>query len=225
MRESTVGYSCKALVGTLIAFLCATVWAEGPNGRTEATDQVWQAQTPTSHAAVFAGGCFWGVEAVFEHVNGVVSVTSGYAGGSAESANYDQVSDGTTGHAEAVKITYDPSRISYGQLLKIFFTVAHDPTQMNRQGPDAGPQYRSEIFTLNDEQTRMAEAFIRQLTQASLFTDPIVTRVSRLPAFYEAEAYHQDFAVRHPNHRYIVIHDKPKVEQLKQRFPELFRER
>ena len=182
------------------------------------------APTSMSQTAVFAGGCFWGVEAVFEHVTGVIAAVSGYAGGKADTATYGQVSRGTSGHAEAVEITYDPSRISYGQLLQIFFTVAHDPTQLNRQGPDTGPQYRSEIFTVNPEQARIAEAYIRQLTQAHAYDKPIVTRTSPLPAFFAAEPDHQDFAARHPRHPYIVIHDKPKVQRLKQALPGLYRQ-
>jgi peptide-methionine (S)-S-oxide reductase len=158
--------------------------------------------------AVFAGGCFWGVEAVFEHVRGVRDVRSGYAGGRAATAHYEQVGNGDTGHAEAVEVTYDPSKVSYGQLLKVFFAVAHDPTQFNRQGPDAGPQYRSAIFTANDEQARVAKAYIAQMTAAKTFgRAPIATQVAPLRAFYPAESYHQDFARLNPNHPYIVVHD------------------
>jgi peptide-methionine (S)-S-oxide reductase len=174
--------------------------------------------------AVLAGGCFWGIEAVFERVKGVTSVTSGYAGGTANTATYGQVGTGRTGHAEAVRITFDPSQVSYGRLLHVFFAVAHDPTQRNRQGPDVGPQYRSAIFYATDEQKRVAQAYIDQLTRAKVFRRPIVTEVVPLDHFYPAEAYHQDYAVRHPNQPYIVIHDLPKVERLRRRLPELYRE-
>ncbi|HJR63068.1 MAG TPA: peptide-methionine (S)-S-oxide reductase MsrA [Gemmatimonadaceae bacterium] len=174
--------------------------------------------------AVLAGGCFWGIEAVFEHVKGVTKVVSGYAGGTKETASYDKVSSGKTGHAEAVQITYDPAQVSYGTLLKVFFSVAHDPTQLNRQGPDVGPQYRSAIFYGSDEEKRAAEAYIAQLEQAKAFPRPIVTDVAPLDEFYAAEDYHQDYAVRNPTQPYIVIHDLPKVERLKAEHPELWRE-
>ena len=175
-----------------------------------------------SQTAVFAGGCFWGVDAVYKHVKGVTRVVSGYAGGSAESATYDQVSSGSTGHAESVRISYDPSRISYGQLLKVFFSVAHDPTELNRQGPDTGTQYRSAVFYTNDEQKRVADAYIAQLQAARTFRKPIVTQVTPLKAFYEAEAYHQDYLARHPDQPYIVINDLPKLADLKKQFPGLY---
>ena len=175
-----------------------------------------------TQTAVFAGGCFWGVEAVFEHVRGVTQVVSGYSGGGAASANYDQVSFGGTEHAESVRISYDPSRISYGQLLKVFFSVAHDPTELNRQGPDTGTQYRSAVFFANDEQKRVAEAYIAQLQAARTFSSTIVTQVSQLKAFYEAEAYHQDYLARNPNQPYIVIHDLPKIANLQRQFPALY---
>ena len=175
-----------------------------------------------TQTAVFAGGCFWGVEAVFRHVKGVTSAVSGYAGGTAQTADYEKVSSGATRHAEAVQVTYDPAQVSYGQLLRVFFSVAHDPTQLNRQGPDAGPQYRSAVFFMNDEQKSVAQAYINQLSQAKSFSRPIVTEVVTLPAFYPAEAYHQDYAARNPNQPYIVIHDLPKVANLKQGFPALY---
>lgn len=175
-----------------------------------------------TQTAVFAGGCFWGVEAVFEHVKGVTQVVSGYSGGSAESANYDAVSSGGTGHAESVRISYDPSRISYGQLLRVFFSVAHDPTELNRQGPDTGTQYRSAVFFAHDEQKRVAEAYIAQLQAARAFARPIVTQVTPLKAFYEAEAYHQDYLVRHPDQPYIVVNDLPKIASLQRQFPALY---
>ncbi len=175
--------------------------------------------------AILAGGCFWGVEAVFEHVKGVTNVTSGYAGGTANTASYETVSEGDTGHAESVRITYDPSQITYGQLLKLFFAVAHDPTQLNRQGPDTGTQYRSAIFYSNEEQKRIALAYIEQLNKAQVFKRPIVTQVSALDSFYEAEGYHQDYAARHPKDSYIVVNDLPKVANLRKQFPNLYRER
>jgi peptide-methionine (S)-S-oxide reductase len=172
--------------------------------------------------AVVAGGCFWGIQAVFEHVKGVIDVKAGYAGGSADTAHYEIVSSGRTGHAESVRIKYDPSQISYGQLLKVFFSVAHDPTELNRQGPDAGTQYRSAIFCSNEEQERIAKAYIDQLNQAKVFGDAIVTVISAGNSFYEAEAYHQDYAVHHPNEPYIVINDLPKVANLRKQFPSLY---
>jgi peptide-methionine (S)-S-oxide reductase len=173
--------------------------------------------------AVFAGGCFWGVEAVFEHVKGVKDAVSGYAGGKSGSAQYETVSSGDTGHAESVKVTYDPAKVSYGQLLKVYFSVAHDPTQLNRQSPDVGPQYRSEIFTTSAEQARIAKAYIAQLTAAKVFAAPIVTKVEPLPAFYPAEAHHQDYLRLHPNEPYIVFNDAPKLVHLKQMFPALYK--
>ncbi len=171
--------------------------------------------------AVFAGGCFWCTEAVFEELEGVKEVVSGYAGGSAETANYPAVSTGKTNHAEAIRITYDPSKITYGQLLKVFFSVAHDPTQLNRQGPDWGPQYRSAIFYADEEQKRVAEAYIDQLTAAGVFSKPIVTTLEPLEAFYPAEDYHQDFCRRNRNHGYVVINAEPKVEKVRKQFPGL----
>jgi peptide-methionine (S)-S-oxide reductase len=172
--------------------------------------------------AVVAGGCFWGVQAVFQHVKGVKSATAGYSGGAADKAQYELVSTGETGHAESVKIVYDPSQITYGQLLRVFFSVVHDPTQLNRQGPDTGSQYRSAIFYGSDEQKQIAEAYIAQLAKAQIFPRPIVTRVVPLKAFYRAEAHHQDYAARHPNDPYIVYNDAPKVAQLQQQFPDLY---
>jgi peptide-methionine (S)-S-oxide reductase len=172
--------------------------------------------------AVVAGGCFWGIQAVFQHVKGVTSATSGYSGGDAKTAQYEIVSTGETGHAESVKITYNPAQITYGELLRVFFSVAHDPTQLNRQGPDDGAQYRSVIFDGNDEQKKIAEAYIAQLNQGNVFPRPIVTQVVPLKAFYPAEAYHQDYAAHHPDQPYIVYNDAPKVAHLRQEFPELY---
>lgn len=172
--------------------------------------------------AVVAGGCFWGIQSVFQHVRGVKSATSGYSGGDAKTAEYEIVSTGQTGHAESVKITYDPSQITYGELLRVFFSVAHDPTELNRQGPDQGTQYRSVIFYGNDEQKKIAEAYIAQLGKAKVFPRTIVTQVVPLKAFYPAEAYHQNYATLHPDQPYIVYNDAPKVAHLRQQFPELY---
>jgi peptide-methionine (S)-S-oxide reductase len=180
------------------------------------------AASKSQQTAVFAGGCFWGVQAVFQHVKGVTNATSGYAGGAAKNAQYELVSTGETGHAESVRVTYDPSQISYGELLRVFFSVAHDPTQLNEQGPDVGTQYRSVISYGNDEQKRIAEAYIAQLDKARAFPRRIVTQVVPLKEFYAAEAYHQDYAARHPNNPYIVYNDAPKVEHLRKQFPELY---
>ena len=181
------------------------------------------ASSATEDTAVFAGGCFWGVEAVFRHVKGVKSAVSGYAGGSVGSPSYEQVSTGDTGHAESVQVIYDPSQVSYGKLLQIFFSVVHDPTQLNRQGPDHGTQYRSAIFYNTPQQQQVAESYIKQLTAAKTFSRPIVTRVSKLNGFYRAEEYHQNYLAQHPNQLYIVINDKPKVEALKKEFPDVYR--
>ncbi len=183
------------------------------------------AEAKSEQTAVLAGGCFWGVEAVFENVKGVTDVRSGYSGGSPADAQYRKVGTGETGHAESVRITYDPSQITYGRLLKVFFSVAHDPTELNRQGPDSGTQYRSAIFYANDEQKRIARAYIDQLNGAKAFSQPIVTEVTALETFTEAEAYHQDYLVRHPNEPYIVINDLPKVENLRKHLPGLCKTR
>jgi peptide-methionine (S)-S-oxide reductase len=181
------------------------------------------ASTPGKQTAVVAGGCFWGIQAVFQHVKGVKEATSGYSGGSVGSPDYEEVSSGNTGHAESVKITFDPSQVSYGQLLKVFFSVAHDPTQLNRQGPDTGSQYRSVIFYGNEEQQRIAQAYIAQLEQGKLFQAPIVTQVVQLKTFYVAEAYHQNYAMLHPDNPYIAINDAPKVQHLRLQLPDLYK--
>jgi peptide-methionine (S)-S-oxide reductase len=173
--------------------------------------------------AVVAGGCFWGIQAVFQHVKGVVSATSGYSGGSAKTAEYEIVSTGTTNHAESVKIVYDPSKITYGQLLQVFLSVAHDPTQLNRQDPDEGTQYRSVIFYGNDEQKKIADDYIAQLEQAKVFSHKIVTQVVPLKGFYPAEGYHQNYAALHPDNPYIARFDLPKVANLQQMYPQLYR--
>jgi len=178
---------------------------------------------PGLQTLVVAGGCFWGIEAVFEHIKGVTDAVSGYAGGTKGTAEYETVSTGTTGHAESVKITYDPAKVSLEKLLQVFFSVAHDPTQLNRQGPDVGPQYRSAIFFASEEQARVARAYIDQLAKAKTFSKPIVTQVVKLEQFYPAEEYHQDFAEKNPTYPYIVYNDRPKVENLKREFPDLYR--
>jgi peptide-methionine (S)-S-oxide reductase len=182
------------------------------------------AHTPGKETAVFAGGCFWGTQSVFERVKGVLDTTAGYAGGSAATATYDQVSSETTGHAESVRVVFDPSQITYGQLLRIFFSVAHDPTQLNRQGPDVGSSYRSVIFYTSEEQRKISQAYIAQLDAAKVFPKPIVTQVVPLKGFYDAESYHQDYALHNPGNPYILVCDRPKVEALKQQFPELFKD-
>ena len=180
------------------------------------------AASPGKASIVVSGGCFWGVQAVFQHVKGVISATSGYAGGKSDTAHYELVSDGNTGHAESVQVVYDPAQISLGQLLRVFFSVAHDPTELNRQGPDTGTQYRSAIWFSNADQQRIAAAYIKQLNTAKAFGKPIVTQLSPLPAFYAAEDYHQDYARLHPDDLYIAINDRPKVTHLQEQFPKLY---
>ena len=177
----------------------------------------------TSEVAVLAGGCFWGVQGVYQHITGVTGAVSGYAGGAKETAEYERVGTGRTGHAEAVEVTFDPRVISYGKLLHVFFSVVHDPTQLNRQGPDDGPQYRSSVFPLSGEQERIAKAYISQLNQAKVFRDPIVTTIEVGRPFYRAEAYHQDFLELNPTHPYIAYNDIPKVKNLKRLFPAIYR--
>jgi peptide-methionine (S)-S-oxide reductase len=177
---------------------------------------------PGKETAVFAGGCFWGIQSVFQRVKGVVATTAGYSGGSAKTATYKQVGTETTGHAESVEVVYDPSRITYRQLLRIYFSVAHDPTQLNRQGPDVGTSYRSAIFYRTEERQRLAKAYIAQLDAEKVFVKPIVTEVTPLQAFYRAEDYHQDFAYKNPDNPYIQVCDRPKIAALKEQFPELF---
>ena len=181
------------------------------------------AAAAASEVAVLAGGCFWGVQGVFQHVKGVTAAVSGYAGGEKKTAEYETVSRGATGHAESVQITFDPHQISYGRILQIYFSVAHDPTELNRQGPDEGTQYRSAIFFANPEQQRVAQAYIAQLDKAGTFKQPIVTQLTKYDAFYPAEAYHQDFMTKHPTHGYIVFNDLPKVENLKRLFADRYR--
>ena len=214
--------SALLLIG--ISFACSTAGAS-PTPIPDPELDAPLAKVKGEQKAVLAGGCFWGIEAVFEHVKGVSDAKSGYSGGAAESAEYGQVSSGRTGHAESVLVTYDPSQVTYGQLLKVFFSVAHDPTELNRQGPDRGTQYRSAIFYANEEQKRIAEAYIKQLDRVKVFNQPIVTQVAPLQKFHEAESYHQNYLAQHPNEPYIVINDIPKVENLRKQMPELYKEK
>jgi peptide-methionine (S)-S-oxide reductase len=216
----TFPLSAALVLAGLTACTSASAASDGTKLPAPAVDAVAPAQAEAT--AVFAGGCFWGVEAVFEHVKGVHKVVAGYSGGSAGAASYEQVSDGDTGHAESVRVRFDPKQVSYGRLLQVFFSVALDPTELNRQGPDSGTQYRSVIFYGNDEQKRIASAYIAQLTAAKVFPAPIVTQVVPLKAFYPAEAYHQHYFSEHPNNPYSVINDAPKVAHLQQLFPALY---
>jgi peptide-methionine (S)-S-oxide reductase len=213
-----------ALVLIGFTFACSTAGAS-PTPIPDPELDAPLAKAKGEQKAVLAGGCFWGIEAVFEHVKGVKDAKSGYSGGSSDSADYGQVSSGRTGHAESVLVVYDPSQVTYGQLLKVFFSVAHDPTELNRQGPDRGTQYRSAIFYANEEQKRIAEAYIKQLDRVKVFNQPIVTQVSPLEKFHNAEAYHQNYLAQHPNEPYIVINDIPKVENLRKQLPELYKEK
>ena len=182
-----------------------------------------RAAKPGKSTVVFAGGCFWGIQAVFQHVKGVTDATSGYSGGSAKNAKYELVSGGDTGHAESVRVTFDPSQVTYGQLLKVFFSVAHDPTELNHQGADEGTQYRSAVFFTTPDEKRVTDAYVAQLDRAKVFADRIVTEVVPLPAFFPAEAYHQSYAAHHPDEPYIMFNDAPKVAHLRQLFPDLYR--
>lgn len=218
-----------ALRGAILPLLMTVVVCGGCRAATKtgvpaATNDVPLAATAGRQTAVFAGGCFWGTQSVFERVKGVLATTVGYAGGSAGTATYDQVTTETTGHAESVQVVYDPSKITYGQLLRIFFSVAHDPTELNRQGPDVGTSYRSAIFYLNDEQRRVSEAYIAQLDAAHVFSNRIVTQVVPLKGFYDAESYHQHYADNNPDNPYILVCDRPKIAALKAQFPELFQD-
>jgi peptide-methionine (S)-S-oxide reductase len=210
----------------VLAALGFSLWmhAQTRGGIPAPKDDVPLAQNSGKETAIFAGGCFWGTQSVFERVRGVVATTAGYAGGSAATATYDQVTTETTGHAESVKVVYDPSKITYGKLLQIFFSVVHDPTQLNRQGPDVGTSYRSAIFYTNEEQRKISSEYITQLNAAGVFKKPIVTEVTPLKGFYDAESYHQDYALHHPDNPYILVCDRPKVEALKKEFPDLFQD-
>ncbi|MGA7321186.1 MAG: peptide-methionine (S)-S-oxide reductase MsrA [Candidatus Sulfotelmatobacter sp.] len=210
-----------AMVLTVLAGAVACRAGSGAAVPGPVADEV-RATAPGKETAVVAGGCFWGIQAVFQHVKGVVSATSGYSGGSVKYPDYEAVSSGETGHAESVQIVYDPSKVTYGELLRVFFSVALDPTEVNRQGPDEGTQYRSVIFYGNDEQKHIAEDYIAQLNQAKVFRKAIATQVEPLKAFYPAEAYHQNYATLHPDNPYIVYNDAPKVANLRREFPELY---
>ena len=227
---SPTPFSRLSLCAAAIGALAITAFAVAPS---LAAEDAVIIPAPAAHvkasdgiqSVVIAGGCFWGVQGVFQHTAGVVNAVSGYAGGSKNTADYSTVSTGTTGHAESVEVKYDPKKISYGKILQIFFSVVHDPTQLNRQGPDSGTQYRSAIFTTNDEQKKVTEAYIAQLNAAKVYKKPIVTKVGPLEGFYPAEAYHQDYLTLHPNQPYIAYNDIPKVENLKKIFAENYIEK
>jgi peptide-methionine (S)-S-oxide reductase len=212
------------ILGTFVMLLVVALASNAGSGGPVPSPAVDEARTAAAgnEKVVLAGGCFWGIQAVFQHVKGVRSATSGYAGGSVKNPDYEEVSTGRTGHAESVEVVYDPSKVTYGELLHVFFSVAHDPTELNRQGPDEGTQYRSIIFYTNDEQKRITEAYIAQLNQAKVFPRQIVTQVVPLQAFYHAEDYHQNYATLHPDNPYIVFNDAPKVANLKKEFPDLY---
>jgi peptide-methionine (S)-S-oxide reductase len=219
--------SLWSTIAVIVFGLAIFAMAPGPSSAETATvvpapaiDETASAATET---AVFAGGCFWGVQGVFQHVEGVKNAVSGYAGGAKETAEYEKVGSGRTGHAEAVKVTYDPSKITYGRLLQIYFSVAHDPTQLNRQGPDSGTQYRSTVFPANEEQAKVAKAYVDQLNVANTYGKKLATTIEMSKPFYAAEAYHQDYLTLNPHQPYIVYNDLPKVEALKQMFPNVYR--
>ena len=224
-----IPYRCRRSVVVVLALwagaatACHAVGAAAPVSLPDPVVDEPVAMSKGLPIAVFAGGCFWGVEAVFEHVKGVKDVTSGYSGGSAATATYDAVSSGRTGHAESIKLTYDRSQITYGRLLKLFFSVAHDPTELNRQGPDEGPQYRSVVFASTAEQKRIADAYIDQLNRAKAFKRPIVTQVVGLTEYFEAEGYHQNYATKHPANLYVATYDLPKLDRLRKQFPDLYK--
>ncbi|MGA2414119.1 MAG: peptide-methionine (S)-S-oxide reductase MsrA [Candidatus Sulfotelmatobacter sp.] len=218
---SKISLRLTAMILTVLAGALACQTGNAAAVPAPAADEP-RAAVSTKQTAVVAGGCFWGIQAVFQHVKGVVSATSGYSGGTVKNPDYETVSSGSTGHAESVKIVYDPSKVTYGELLRVFFSVALDPTELNRQGPDEGTQYRSVIFYTSDEQKRIAQSYIAQLDQAKTFPRPIVTQVVPLQAFYPAEAYHQNYATLHPDNPYIVYNDAPKVANLRREFPDLY---
>src|SRR5712671_6596335 len=228
-KQSTY-FRCSVMMGVLAIF--AGLGLVHPGSAAEVAhvipapavdEQAASDEQATSETAVLAGGCFWGVQGVFQRASGVTSAVSGYAGGEKDTAHYEMVGSGRTGHAESVRITFDPRKISYGRILQIYFSVAHDPTQLNRQGPDVGTEYRSAIFPANPEQARIAKAYIAQLNQARVFNAAIVTKIEPDREFYAAEDYHQDFLTRHPGHPYIVYNDLPKIEDLKRLFPAAYR--
>jgi len=215
-------YSMVVALGLTLSILACSASGQPKGPIPAAKVDAPLATSPGKQTAVFAGGCFWGTQSVFERVKGVLKTTAGYSGGSASTATYSQVTTETTGHAESVEVVYDPSQITYGELLRIFFSVVHDPTQLNRQGPDVGTSYRSAIFYTNDEQKRVATAYIQQLDAAKAFPAPIVTEVTPLKGFYNAENYHQDYALHNPDNPYIKVCDLPKIKLLKEEFPQLF---
>ncbi|CAB3694056.1 peptide-methionine (S)-S-oxide reductase MsrA [Paraburkholderia rhynchosiae] len=218
----SVGFGALALLlAQRIAFSAEAAVMIAP----PALDEPVSAATAHEETAVFAGGCFWGVQGVFQHVRGVKQAVSGYAGGQRDTAHYETVSGGETGHAESVQVTFDPAQVTYGQLLQVYFSVIHDPTQFNRQGPDSGTQYRSAVFPLNDTQRRVAESYIAQLEKAHAFPAPIVTKAEPFKGFYPAESYHQNYLTQHPNSAYIALNDMPKVANLKRLFPNLYRDK
>jgi peptide-methionine (S)-S-oxide reductase len=227
-RSRAVALSVSLGIGALVLLL-----AHGVAFAAEAAvviapptlDEPISASTAHEETAVFAGGCFWGVQGVFQHVRGVTKAVSGYSGGTRETADYEIVSGGETGHAESVQVTFDPSKVTYGQLLQVYFSVIHDPTELNRQGPDSGTQYRSAVFPLNDTQRRVAQSYIAQLEKAHAFAAPIVTRMEPFKGFYPAETYHQNYLTLHPNSAYIAFNDMPKVANLKRLFPNLYRDK
>jgi peptide-methionine (S)-S-oxide reductase len=223
------GYAALAVFVALAVALFAVLDGSGSRATASVTIPAPTLDEPagtsaTSETAVLAGGCFWGVQGVYQHVRGVSSAVSGYAGGDASTAHYDTVGTGSTGHAESVRITYDPTQVSFGQLLHIFFSVVHDPTELNRQGPDVGEQYRSAIFPQNDIQQKVADAYIAQLNRARVFDAPLVTRTDRASGFFPAEDYHQDYLNSNPTAAYIAINDMPKLDGLRQMFPDMYRE-
>jgi peptide-methionine (S)-S-oxide reductase len=224
---STYIYQIILFVSAAISLSCSTVHSSPESLNAVTTPAVETTAPPmkSEQTAVFAGGCFWGIEAVFEHVNGVIDARSGYSGGSKATADYDTVSGGKTGHAESVKVRFDPEKVTYRQLLEIFFSVAHDPTQLNYQGPDHGTQYRSAIFYADDSQRQAAQSYIEELGKSGTYSSPIVTQIVPLEAFYEAESYHQNYMKLHPTDRYIVYNDAPKVAALKEKFPALYVEK
>jgi len=215
-------YSVVVALGLTLSILACSANGQPKGPIPAAKVDAPLATSPGKQTAVFAGGCFWGTQSVFERVKGVLKTTAGYSGGSASSATYSQVTTETTGHAESVEVVYDPSQITYGELLRIFFSVVHDPTQLNRQGPDVGTSYRSAIFYTTDEQKRIAAAYIQQLDAAKAFPAAIVTEVTPLKGFYRAEDYHQDYALHNPDNPYIKVCDLPKIKLLKEEFPQLF---
>jgi peptide-methionine (S)-S-oxide reductase len=223
IRSQTLGGLARLVVPVLAALAPALSSCAEPATVIPAPALDETSATGSSETVVMAGGCFWGVQAVFQHLKGVRQVVSGYAGGSKDTAEYETVSTGHTGHAESVQITFDPHEVSYGRILQIYFSVAHDPTQLNRQGPDSGTQYRSVIFAMNESQRKVAQRYVAQLDQAGVFRHPIVTKIDAYTGFYPAETYHQDFATLHPNHPYIAFNDLPKIDNLKRLYPDLYR--